>query len=57
MLLVLITTCLMYGNRFVLIPLDECRIGQCTDIDRLLVSSGLSTPIFTLIGSDDSYRF
>ena len=25
-------------------------LGSATDIDRLLVSSGLSTPIFTLIG-------
>ena len=29
-------------------------LGSATDIDRLLVSSGLlSTPIFTLIGNDD----
>ena len=29
------------------------QLGSSTDIDRLLVSSGLSTPIFTLIGNDD----
>ena len=28
-------------------------LGSATDIDRLLVSSGLSTPIFTLIGNND----
>ena len=28
-------------------------LGSATDIDRLLVYSGLSTPIFTLIGNDD----
>ena len=30
-------------------------LGSATDIYRLLVSSGLSTPIFTLIGNDDSW--
>ena len=29
-------------------------MGSATDIDGLLVSSGLSTPIFALIGNDDS---
>ena len=28
-------------------------LGSATDIDRLLVPSGLSTPIATLIGNDD----
>ena len=28
-------------------------LGSATGIDRLLVSSGLSTPIFTLIKNDD----
>ena len=56
MLLVLITTCLMYGNRFVLIPLDECRIGQCTDIDRFPASLRLSTPIFPLLGNNEKCR-
>ena len=28
-------------------------LGSATDIVRLLVSSGLSTPICTLIGNDD----
>ena len=28
-------------------------LGSATDIDRLLASSGLSTPIFALIGNDD----
>ena len=28
-------------------------LGSANDIDRLLVSSGLSTPILTLIGNDD----
>ena len=62
--LVLITTCLMYGNRFWVTSLDGWRTGyycSATDIDRLLVSSGLSTPLFTLIGNNDflelSHRF
>ena len=29
------------------------KLGSATDIDSLLVSSGQSTPIFTLIGKDD----
>ena len=36
-------------------------LSNAADIDRLLVSSGLPTPIFTLIENDDflmlSYRF
>ena len=31
--------------------------GSATDIDRLLVSSGLYTPIFTLIGSDHFWSY
>ena len=43
----------MYRNRFwsYLVMGDE--MGSATDIDRLLVSSGLYIPIFTLIGNDD----
>ena len=29
------------------------KLGRAADMDRLLVSSGQSTPIFTLIGNDD----
>ena len=53
MLLALITTCLMYRNRLVAIVLMVDESGSATDIDCLLVSSGLSAPIFTLIGNDD----
>ena len=44
----------MYGNFFFghyLVMGHE--LGSATDIDRLLVSSGFSTPIFTFIGKDD----
>ena len=34
-------------------PLMGDELGSAVDIDYLLVSSGLSTPIFTLIGNDD----
>ena len=30
-------------------------LSSATDIDRLLVSPGLPTPIFTLIGNDDFF--
>ena len=44
---------LMHRNHFwpYLVVGDD--LGSTTDIDRLLVSSGLSTPIFTLIGNND----
>ena len=48
-----ITTSFMYRNRFGLYLVMGDELGSATDIDRLLVSSGLSTPYFTLIGKDD----
>ena len=52
--LALITTCLMCRDRFFVVSLDE--LGVEAGIVRLLVSSGLSTPIFALIGSDDFWN-
>ena len=43
----------MYRNRFWSDLVMGHELGSATDIDRLLVSSGLSTPIFSLIGNDD----
>ena len=42
----------MYRNHFLVVSLDRWRIGQC---NRSIVSlsSGPSTPMFTLIGNDD----
>ena len=55
--LVLITrTCSVSRNRFFLLLLSYLLMGDesgsATDIDRLLVFSGLSTPNFTFIGND-----
>ena len=44
MSLVLITTYLMYRDDFVSYHLMSVELGSATDIDRLLVFSGLSTP-------------
>ena len=54
-LLVLITTCLTYKNRFVLWSylMAGDKLGSATGIDRLLASSGLPTPIWNLIGNDN----
>ena len=52
--LVLITTVLvlMYSDRLWSYLLMSHELGSATDMDRLFVSSGLSKPIFTLIGND-----
>ena len=50
------TSSLKHRNRFLVIHIlmgDE--LGSENDIDRLLASSELSTPIFTLIGNNDSW--
>ena len=54
--LVLITinsTCLCVGTVFGSYLMMGHELGSATDINRLLVSSALSTPIFTLLGKDD----
>ena len=51
--LVLISNGLMYRDRHGLHRSMGDELGIVTDSDCLLVSSGLSTPIFTLLGKDD----
>ena len=51
--LVLVTTCLMNGNRSWPYLLMGDELGSATDIDFLLVPLAPSTPKFTLIGNAD----
>ena len=56
--LVLITTCLMYRNRVLVISLDGWRVGQHCNLRRSSpVSPGLPTPIFACIGNDDFWSY